>query len=145
MMAIDAIVARGTLRRGFSVSSASGTAASHPVSPCTVNTIASENPLEVAMSPGLKPYVNDWNVKPPGPGSKRPHRPSASTIRNSIAPTTTIVSIESAMPEVADQRDDRKADDDEHPPVEPRPAVVRLELALEDQAQKRQRRAGDDG
>ncbi len=30
---IDAIVARGTLRRGFSVSSASGTAASQPVSP----------------------------------------------------------------------------------------------------------------
>ena len=96
---IDAIVARGTFRRGFSVSSASGTAASQPVSPCTVNTMASENPVAVAMSPGLKPYVKDWSVKPPGPGSARPHSPSASTMRNSAAPTTTIVSIESAIPE----------------------------------------------
>src|ERR1700683_3526810 len=55
MMAIDAIVARGTLRRGFSVSSASGTAASQPVRPCTVNTTASATPLEVAIDPGLKP------------------------------------------------------------------------------------------
>ena len=68
MMTIDAMVARGTFRRGFSVSSASGTAASQPVSPCTVNTMASENPVAVAMFPGLKPYVNDWSVKPPGPG-----------------------------------------------------------------------------
>ena len=52
---IEAMVARGTLRRGFSVSSASGTAASQPVSPCTVKTMASENPVAVAMLPGSKP------------------------------------------------------------------------------------------
>src|SRR6516225_5301579 len=68
MMTIDAIVARGTLRRGFSVSSASGTAASQPVRPCTVKTIARAKPVEVAILPGLNPYENDWNVKPPGPG-----------------------------------------------------------------------------
>ena len=55
MMAIDAIVARGTFLRGFSVSSASGTAASQPVNPCTVKTMASVKPLAVAMSPGLYP------------------------------------------------------------------------------------------
>ena len=98
MIAIEAIVARGTLRLGFSVSSASGTAASQPVNPCTVKTIASAKPVWVAIPAGLKPYVKDESVKPPGPGSARPQRPSASTIRNSIAPTTTIVSIERAMP-----------------------------------------------
>jgi hypothetical protein len=55
MMKIEAIVARGTLRRGFSVSSASGTAASQPVRPCTVNTMARANPVEVAILPGLNP------------------------------------------------------------------------------------------
>ena len=30
-------------------------AASQPVRPCTVNTTASANPLEVAIDPGLKP------------------------------------------------------------------------------------------
>ena len=49
MIAIEVIVARGTLRRGFSVSSASGTAASQPVRPCTVNTIARAKPDDVAM------------------------------------------------------------------------------------------------
>ena len=99
MMAIDAIVARGTLRRGFSVSSASGTAASQPVRPCTVRTIARKKPPPVAMMPpGLNPYVNVWNVNPPGPGSASPHRPRARTIRNSMAPTTTIVLIENEIP-----------------------------------------------
>lgn len=98
MIAIESIVASGTLRFGFSVSSASGTAASQPVNPCTVKTIARAKPVCVAIPPGLKPYVKDERVKPPRPGSRRPQSPSASTIRNSIAPTTTIASIESAMP-----------------------------------------------
>ena len=56
MIAIEAIVARGTLRRGFSVSSASGTAASQPVRPCTVKTTASDEARRtVAMPPGLNP------------------------------------------------------------------------------------------
>ncbi len=55
MIAMEAIVARGTLRLGALVSSASGTAASQPVRPCTVNTTASANPDVVAMWPGLKP------------------------------------------------------------------------------------------
>ena len=98
MMAIESMVARGTLRRGFSVSSASGTAASHPVSPCTVRTIASEKPVAVARFPGLNPYVNDRNVNPPGPGSNSPQRLRPNTIRNSIAPTITIARTESAIP-----------------------------------------------
>src|SRR5437667_3197457 len=98
MMTIDAIVARGTLRRGFSVSSASGTAASQPVRPCTVKTIARKKPVEVAMLPGLNPYENDWNVNPPGPGPASPHRPRARTMRNSMAPTITIVLIENEIP-----------------------------------------------
>src|SRR5215471_11931629 len=98
IMTIDAIVARGTLRRGFSVSSASGTAASQPVRPCTVKTIARAKPVEVAILPGLKPYVNECSVKPPGPGSASPDRPRASTMRNSIAPTMTIVRMENVIP-----------------------------------------------
>src|SRR5258708_31306859 len=59
MMTIDAIVARGTLRRGFSVSSARGTAASQPVKPRTAKTIARAKPVEVAILPGLNPYEKD--------------------------------------------------------------------------------------
>ena len=73
MMTIDAIVARGTLRRGFSVSSASGTAASQPVRPCTVKTIASAKPLPVAtMPPGLNPYVNVSKRETSRPGIGQP-------------------------------------------------------------------------
>ena len=48
MIRIEAMIERGTLRRGFSVSSASGTAASHPVNPCTVRTTTMKNPEVVA-------------------------------------------------------------------------------------------------
>src|ERR1700733_2605023 len=98
VIAIDAIVAIGTLRRGWPVSSASGTADSQPVSPCTENTIASMNPEAVARWPGLKLGSKVRNVKPPGPGLASPDSPSASTIRNSRPPSTTIVRTESLMP-----------------------------------------------
>ena len=51
------MIERGTLRRGFSVSSASGTAASQPVSPCTVRTTTMKKPEVVAMPPGLNEVV----------------------------------------------------------------------------------------
>ncbi len=89
---------RGTLRRGFSVSSASGTAASQPVKPCTVRTTTMKNPEVVARPPGLNDVLKVAKVKPPGPGSIRPVTPSASTIRNSARPTATIHLIENEMP-----------------------------------------------
>ena len=48
------MIDRGTLRRGFSVSSASGTAASQPVNPCTVRTTTTKNPEVVAKPPGIE-------------------------------------------------------------------------------------------
>ena len=98
MMTMEAMMARGTFRRGFSVSSASGTAASHPVSPCTVRTTARNRPEKVAIPPGLKPVVKGSTEKPPGPGLASPEMPSASTIRNSAAPTTTSALIDICIP-----------------------------------------------
>src|SRR5882724_11000002 len=98
MIRIEAMIERGTLRRGFSVSSASGTAASHPVRPCTVRTTARNTPEKVAMPPGLNDVVNGANENPPGPGLARPESPNARTMRNSAKPTTTIHLIETDTP-----------------------------------------------
>ena len=95
---VDTIVAIGTFRRGLAVSSASGTADSQPVSPCTENTMASAKPVAVARCPGLKPGSNTRTVNPPGPGLISPDRPRARTIRNSRPPRMTITRTESLMP-----------------------------------------------
>src|SRR5258708_36007310 len=94
----EAFTERGTLRRGLEVSSASGTAASHPVNPCTVRTTARKTPENVAIPPGLNEGVNGATENPPGPGLARPERPRASTLRNSAAPTTTIDLTENDAP-----------------------------------------------
>ena len=75
MIRMEAMIERGTLRRGFEVSSASGTAASHPVSPCTVRTTARKTPEKVAIPPGLKPGTKGAKEKPPGPGLDQTGKP----------------------------------------------------------------------
>src|ERR1700689_4309410 len=98
VMTIDAIVAIGTFRRGLAGSSASGTAGSQPVSPCTEKTMARAKPVAVARCPGLKPGSNTRTVNPPGPGLMSPDSPRASTIRNSSPPSRTITRTDNLMP-----------------------------------------------
>ena len=83
----DPIRARGTLRRGFSDSSAIGAAPSQPVNAWMANTAARNRPEVLTALPGL----SGSTLSPPGPGLARPHRPSSETTISSIPPVMTSV------------------------------------------------------
>ena len=85
---------RGTFRLGSRVSSASGAAASQPVSPCTDSTTASANP----DSASLLPKLNTPSVTPPGPGLANPVMARARTMAISAAPRISTVRAEIRMP-----------------------------------------------
>ncbi len=94
MMVIDAITEIGTLRRGSLVSSASGAAASQPVSPWTENTIASVKPESAAMLAGL----NTCSETPPSPGWRKPDRASRNTMPISKEPAISMARAEILIP-----------------------------------------------
>src|ERR1700691_3051642 len=73
MIRIEPITARGTVRLGSRLSSASGAAASHPV----IAKIAKTTPRN--MPCGLW-NVSQWKLTPPGPGLAKPLMASANTI-----------------------------------------------------------------
>src|SRR5215467_3495193 len=91
---IEMITDRGTFRLGSRVSSASGAAASHPVSPWTERTTASAKPDRAILLLKLKTP----REMPPGPGLANPVIARASTMSISAAPSTTTVLAEILIP-----------------------------------------------
>src|SRR6266513_4579852 len=91
---MEMITDLGTFRLGSRVSSASGAAASQPVSPWTDRTTASAKPDRAILFPKLKTP----SETPPGPGLANPVIARASTMSISAAPSTTTVLTEILIP-----------------------------------------------
>ena len=90
-------VARGMFRRGLLVSSASGAAASQPVSPCSENTTARAKPAPDRLWLGIQLLT----LSPPGPGEMNPDRASANTMAISSRPRPTRTRTDTARPRQA--------------------------------------------
>jgi hypothetical protein len=91
---IEPSTPRGMLRRGSSLSSASGAAASHPVMAKIANTIARKKSCELGALPGF----SHEKLVPPLPGSNRPQRASAVQTAISNSPRTMMRLVESSIP-----------------------------------------------
>ena len=94
---IAVMVARGMFRRGLVVSSASGAAASQPVSPCSENTTARAKPAPDRLWLGTQLF----RLSPPGPGEMEPDRASANTMAISSRPRVTSTRTDIARPRQA--------------------------------------------
>src|SRR6516162_2968214 len=99
-MRMEPRTARGMVRLGFSLSSASGAAASQPVMAKMANTTPRNSPCSC---PELVAAVSQCMLIPPGPGTASPHRPSARTMMNSMTPSTMIRFTDSSTPRQAVQ------------------------------------------
>ena len=91
MIRIEPMTARGTVRFGSRLSSASGAAASHPV----IAKIAKTTPRN---RPWALWKVSQPKFTPPGPGLANPLIASAITISPSITPSTISKRTESSTP-----------------------------------------------
>ncbi len=94
MKTTEPMIPIGTLRRGFSVSSAIGATDSKPDNARMVNTTPRYRPLALGMLPGL----NDEKLTPPSPGESRPEMASARNTITSRPPRNSIALAESATP-----------------------------------------------
>src|SRR5580693_5323116 len=92
--------ARGMLRLGSWLSSASGAAASQPVMAKMANTTPRNRPCSCPECPTV---VIQLKLRPPGPGLASPHTPSAATMTNSMMPRTMIRFTDSSTPRQAVQ------------------------------------------
>src|ERR1700722_1413463 len=99
-MTMEPITARGMLRLGSRLSSASGAAASQPVMAKMANTTPRNSPCAFPECPAA---VSQCRLRPPGPGLASPHRPRARTITPSMTPRTMVRFTDSSTPRQAVQ------------------------------------------
>src|SRR5215467_12656267 len=133
MMTIDAIVARGTLRRGLPAG----------------ETLHGEDDREGETRRGadiarIEPVSERLKGKTAVPGVGEPPHSQGQHDEEFHRPDDDDRPDGERYPVVPSQRDQRQSDDHQHPPVEPGHMVVSLDLALEDQPEKSEGRAGHD-
>src|ERR1700683_97938 len=94
MIRIEPMTARGTVRFGLALSSASGAAASHPVIAKIANTTPRKMPCALLN-------VSQWRLTPPGPGLAKPLMARAKTVSASKMPRTMSNLTDSSTPRQA--------------------------------------------